>query len=58
MIIGQRMDLVKKEYDMFDEVKIYFYYVVSMVGLMFLLILVLIIYKELEEEVIVLGIVM
>ncbi len=50
MITGQRMDLVKKEYDTLDEVKTYSYHVASTVGLMLLPILAPTTHKELEED--------
>ncbi|MDN4860670.1 phytoene/squalene synthase family protein [Priestia megaterium] len=58
MITGQRMDLVKKEYDTLDEVKTYSYHVASTVGLMLLPILAPTTHKELEEEAVALGIAM
>ncbi len=58
MISGQRMDLVKKEYDTLDEVKTYSSHVASTVGLMLLPILAPTTHKELEKEAIALGIAM
>lgn len=56
MIIGQKMDLIKKEYHTLDEVETYSYHVASTVGLMLLPILAPTTHQELEEGAIALGI--
>ncbi len=56
IIIGQKMDLVKREYNTLNEVKTYSYHVASTVRLMLLSILTPTTHQELKEGASALGI--